>query len=66
MVATALKEKALSYFTMLDDERAQKVINYIEEMEPILRENKKHNLSDLKGKIEFSEGYDYKAMRSTK
>ncbi|ADK79781.1 type II toxin-antitoxin system VapB family antitoxin [Sediminispirochaeta smaragdinae] len=30
-----------------------------------VRSKKMKNLRDLKGKIEFADGYDYKSMRST-
>ena len=65
MVETALKEKAIDYFTMLDDTRAQIVLTYMETMD-FSQKKRQHNLADLKGKIQFSEGYDYKAMRSAK
>ena len=64
MVATALKEKAMDYFTALDDERAELVISYMEAMER--PSAKKKNLADLKGKIQFADGYDYKSMRSAR
>ena len=60
MVSTALKEKAMDYFTLLDDEKAQIAMgsfNYP-------AKTKKKSLADLKGKIQFSDDYDYKAMRS--
>lgn len=62
MVADALKEKAMDYFTELDDEQALMVISYIETMEPSHKKERK-SLADLKGKIHFADGYDYKAMR---
>lgn len=63
MVATALKEKAMDYFTMLDDNQAQIVISYMESFEST-QEKKEKKLSDLKGKICFSDNYDYKPMRN--
>lgn len=63
MVAAELKEKAMDYFSLLDDEKAQQVILYMESFD-IPEQQKKKSLADLKGKIQFSEGYDYKAMRS--
>lgn len=64
MVATALKEKAMDYFSMLDDNQAQIVISYMESFEST-HEKKEKKLSDLKGKIRFSDNYDYKSMRNT-
>ena len=63
MVAEALKEKVMDYFTVLDDEQAQMVISYIETID-FSQKKKQKSLADLKGKINFAEGYDYKAMRS--
>lgn len=63
MLETALKEKAIDYFTALDDTRAQIVLTYMEAMD-FPRKKQRRSLADLKGKIQFSEGYDYKAMRS--
>ena len=63
MVSTALKEKAMDYFTLLDDEKAQMVISYMESFDYPAK-TKKKSLTDLKGKIQFSDDYDYKAMRS--
>jgi len=63
MVSTALKEKAMDYFTLLDDEKAQMVISYMESFD-YPEKTKKKSLADLKGKIQFSDDYDYKAMRS--
>ena len=62
MVAKALKEKVMDYFTVLDDEQAQMVISYIETID-FSQKTKQKSLADLKGKIQFSDGYDYKAMR---
>lgn len=64
MVAEALKEKVMNYFTLLDDEQAQMVISYIETID-VTQKKKQKNLADLKGKIQFADGYDYKAMRRT-
>lgn len=64
MVAEALKEKVMNYFTLLDDEQAQMVISYIETIDVTQKKNQK-SLADLKGKIQFADGYDYKAMRRT-
>lgn len=64
MVAEALKEKVMNYFTLLDDEQAQMVISYIETID-VTQKKKQKSLADLKGKIQFAEGYDYKAMRRT-
>ena len=64
MVETALKKKAMDYFAMLDNEQARMVISYIETIEfPSEKQNR--TLADLKGKIQFADGYDYKAMRSS-
>ena len=62
MVAEALKEKVMDYFTVLD-EQAQMVISYIETID-FSQKKKQKSLADLKGKIHFADGYDYKAMRS--
>lgn len=59
MVAEALKEKVMDYFTVLDDEQAQMVISYIETIDSSQKKKQK-SLADLK----FADGYDYKAMRS--
>ena len=64
MVAEALKEKVMNYFTLLDDEQAQMVISYIETID-VTQKKKQKNLADLKGKIQFADGYDYKVMRRT-
>ena len=64
MVAEALKEKVMNYFTLLDDEQAQMVISYIEKID-VTQKKKQKSLADLKGKIQFADGYDYKAMRRT-
>ena len=64
MVAEALKEKVMNYFTLLDDEQAQMVISYIETIH-VTQKKKQKSLADLKGKIQFADGYDYKAMRRT-
>ena len=64
MVAEALKEKVMNYFTLLDDEQAQMVISYIETIDVTQKKTQK-SLADLKGKIQFADGYDYKSMRRT-
>ena len=64
MVAEALKEKVMNYFTLLDDEQAQMVISYIETID-VTQKKKQKSLADLKGKIQFADVYDYKAMRRT-
>ena len=64
MVAEALKEKVMNYFTLLDDEQAQMVISYIETID-VTQKKKQKSLADLKGKIQCADGYDYKAMRRT-
>ena len=65
MVAEVLKEKVINYFSILDDEQAQMVISYIETIE-FSQKKKRKSLADLKGKIQFADGYDYKAMRCMK
>ncbi len=62
MTNTKLKEKAMTYFTVLDAENMQSVINYMESLDAN-KQKKKLSLADLKGKIRFSDGYDYKSMR---
>ena len=62
MTNTKLKEKAMTYFTVLDTENMKSVINYMESLD-VNKQKKKLSLSDLKGKIRFSDGYDYKSMR---
>ena len=52
MVSTALKEKAMDYFTLLDDEKAQMVISYMESFDYPAK-TKKKSLADLKGKIQL-------------
>lgn len=61
MTNTKLKEKAMTYFTVLDAENMKSVINYMETLDTTKK--KKLSLADLKGKIRFSDGYDYKSMR---
>ena len=64
MVETALKKKAMDYFAMLDNEQARMVISYIETIEfPSEKQNR--TLADLKGKIQFADGYDYKALQGS-
>ena len=65
MVAEKLREKVIDYFTALDDEQAQMVISYIETIDTPAKATK-HNLADLKGKIQFADGYDYKSMRGVR
>ena len=43
MVSTALKEKAMDYFTLLDDEKAQMVISYMESFDYPAKTKKKTN-----------------------
>ncbi len=62
MVSEELREKVMDYLTVLDDEQAQLVISYIETIDSSNKKKQK-NLLDLKGKIQFADGYDYKAMR---
>ncbi len=62
MAAMALKEKAMNYFAALDDEKAQMVISYMETIE-MSAHKKLKSIADLKGKIQFADGYDYKALR---
>ena len=57
MVTEALREKFMDYLTVLNDEQAQILIDFSQK-------KKQKSLADLKGKIHFSDGYDYKAMRS--
>lgn len=63
MAEAALTEKAMDYFAALDDERARLVISYIETIESPVQKRPR-SLADLKGKIQFADGYDYKVMRS--
>ena len=62
MVTEALREKFMDYLTVLNDEQAQMVISYIETID-VTQKKKQKSLADLKGKIQFADGYDYKAMR---
>ena len=64
MADTALEEKAMDYFAMLDNEQVRMVISYMEAIE-LPSEKRRRSLADLKGKIRFADGYDYKAMRSS-
>ncbi len=59
-----LQKQATDYFTKLDDNQIQLVISYIKDINPYTEIKPKRNLSDLKGKIQFADNYDYKAMRS--
>ncbi|WP_253694557.1 MULTISPECIES: hypothetical protein [unclassified Treponema] len=54
----------MDYFAMLDNEQARMVISYMETIE-CSSEKRNRTLADLKGKIQFADGYDYKAMRSS-
>lgn len=63
MVTEALREKFMDYLTVLNDEQAQIIISYIETID-FSQKKKQKSLADLKGKIHFADGYDYKAMRS--
>ena len=62
MVTEALREKFMDYLTVLNDEQAQIIISYIETID-FSQKKKQKSLADLKGKIQFADGYDYKAMR---
>ena len=62
MSATALMEKAVDCLARLDDENVRIVISYMEAIDSSAQKQKR-KLSDLKGKIQFADGYDYKAMR---
>ena len=42
MVAEALKEKVMNYFTLLDDEQAQMVITYIETIDVTQKKKQKN------------------------
>ena len=64
MADTALEEKAMDYFAMLDNEQVRMVISYMEAIE-LPSEKRRRSLAALKGKIRFTDGYDYKAMRSS-
>jgi hypothetical protein len=64
MSEAALMEKAVDCLTRLDDENVRIVISYMEAIDSSVQKQKK-NLSDLKGKIQFADGYNYKAMRGT-
>ena len=50
---------------MLDNEQAQMVISYIIETIELPSEKQNRTLADLKGKIQFADGYDYKAMQGS-
>ena len=63
MAAEALTKLAMQYFSEMDDDRARDVIAYIEQLHAHDETHKKRSLSDLKGKIQFADDYDYKAMR---
>ena len=54
----------MDYFAMLDNEQAQMVISYIETTE-LPSEKQNRTLADLKVKIQFADGYDYKAMQGS-
>ena len=62
MIEMAIKSQAIDYFTTLDTARAKLVLSYMEALDA--SSERKHSLRDLKGKIQFADGYDYKAMRS--
>lgn len=56
MIETAVKKEAITYFDTLDDNRIQMVLSYMKSLEPSSHKNDEHKLSDLKGKIQFSDG----------
>ena len=64
MTAT-LQKQASDYFTALDDNQIKMVISFIKDINPHTEIRQKRNLSDLKGKIQFADNYDYKSMRSS-
>ena len=64
MTAT-LQKQATDYFTALDDNQIKMVISFIKDINPNTEIIQKRNLSDLKGKIQFADNYDYKSMRSS-
>ena len=64
VIETTLKQKAMDYFAMLDNEQAQIVISYMEAID-FSTEKQQRSLADLTGKLQFADGYDYKAMRSS-
>ena len=64
MASAALKEKAMDYFTAFDDRQAEMSISYMETIDYNYKAHQK-SLADLKGKIHFADGYDYKTMRSS-
>jgi len=64
VIETTLKQTAMDSFAMLDNEQAQIVISYMEAID-FSTEKQQRSLADLKGKIQFADGYDYKAMRSS-
>ena len=55
----------MDYFAMLDNEQAQMVISYIETIELPSEKRNRTLADDLKGKIQFADGYDYKAMQGS-
>ena len=63
MIAT-LQKQATDYVTSLDDNQIKMVISFIKDISLNTEIKPKRNLSDLKGKIQFADNYDYKAMRS--
>ena len=63
MAAEALTQLAIQYFSEMDDEKARHVIAYIEKLNADDTCHKKRSLSDLKGKIQLADDYDYKSMR---
>ena len=63
MAAEALTQLAMQYLAEMDDEKALHVIAYMEKLNANDTDHKKRRLSDLKGKIQLADGYDYKSMR---
>ena len=63
MAAEALAQLAMQYFSEMDDDKIQDVIDYMKRLNAEDSGHGKRRLSDLKGKIQLADGYDYKSMR---
>ena len=63
MVETALKKKRWSILQCLIMNRIGWLFHTWKQLNFPLKKNR--TLADLKGKIQFADGYDYKAMRSS-
>jgi len=58
-----METATLSEVNKADSRLYERLLNKDFAIEDVLTSRKKKNLRDLRGKISFSDGYDYKSMR---